>query len=123
VTLASVTWFFYVPCDSRYRTSVYSLIRELPSCTLKPRVWRESDGYQGFKSLVVTGHEVQTYDLMLWMRMLYQLNYPAKSCGNPTLKYPLKSLVNTDFPSNAFKSNQSAKICLKQTIICLSFNI
>jgi hypothetical protein len=64
-TLASVTWFFYVLADTRV-LGLSSHPQELPSYTQKPSIWRESESYQWFKTLVVTGRGVDpTNDLPL----------------------------------------------------------
>jgi hypothetical protein len=52
MTLACVTWFFYGLCLSSHP-------QELPPYILKPIIWRESEGYQWFKSLVVTGRGIE----------------------------------------------------------------
>jgi hypothetical protein len=60
VTLACVTWFFYVLCDSRY-TDPRFIFSSARVAFLHPKAehWQKSEGYQWFKSLVVTGRGVE----------------------------------------------------------------
>jgi hypothetical protein len=55
--------------------------QQLPSYALKPSVWRESKGYQSFKSLVVTGLRDRTHDLQLRKRTLSLSTTELPGCG------------------------------------------
>jgi hypothetical protein len=60
VTLACITWFFYVHCDSRYTSPRFIVpSARVAFLHLQPSIWRESESYQWLKSLVVTGRGIE----------------------------------------------------------------